>query len=115
MATIQYLTKDFTVQRRSTVVNPPGMTTPLFLGSKYDGEVIEISGVIQGSSYSDALSVINTLRAAVKTNEQITIGTGSWGTLPSGEQLTGKIERFVVAHRPASKYQRFNLSLKVYT
>jgi len=114
MATISFLNKDFATQRRHSVVHPPGMSTPLYLGSRYEGELVQVDGVIEGSSYDDAKSALESIRTFVKNNEEVTIG-GNIGTLPESEQITGKVERFSVAHRPATKYQRFSITLRMYT
>ena len=113
MAVVHILQKDYASQRRHSVVHPPGTSGPVYLGSRWDGDTVQITGVIVGSSYDDAKSTLDTIRALVKSQDQVTIGVDI-GTLAAAERVTGKIERLSANHSPVTRYQRFSMTLRVY-
>lgn len=80
-----------------------GAGSPLYLGSKFIGQEVIITGVVKGSDYDDAKTGLETLESECKGNEEKTI-----------LGVTGKIISLKTALKPASAYQPFTITLGVY-
>jgi hypothetical protein len=80
-----------------------GSSNPLYLGSKFVGQEVIISGVVKGSDYDDAKAGLETLESECKQNEEKTI-----------LNITGKIIKLKASLKPDSAYQPFTITLGVY-
>ncbi|MDF1565350.1 MAG: hypothetical protein P1V51_20095 [Deltaproteobacteria bacterium] len=89
-------------QREIIVVdNLPGRTTPLYLGSVLKGDVVTLSGWVTGTSYSDTMGQLTSLRATFDAQATMTIGA-----------YTGYVESFSHSDRPGKKSQRLTIRLR---
>ncbi|MFC1855031.1 hypothetical protein ACFL2A_00625 [Thermodesulfobacteriota bacterium] len=80
-----------------------GSQNPLYLGSKFIGQEVLISGVVKGSDYDDAKSGLEALEDECKLNEEKTV-----------MNITGKIIALKSMLKPGSSYQPFTITLGVY-
>ncbi len=80
-----------------------GSANPLYLGSKFIGQDVIITGVVKGSDYDDAKTGLEALESECKTSEEKTI-----------LGITGKIISLKSALKPGSSYQPFTITLGVY-
>ncbi len=80
-----------------------GSSNPLYLGSKFIGQEVIISGVVKGTDYADAKSGLEALESECKLNEEKTILS-----------VTGKIISLKTALKPDCAYQPFTITLGVY-
>ena len=80
-----------------------GSSNPLYLGSKFIGQEIIISGVVKGSDYDDAKTGLEALESECKQNEEKTI-----------LGITGKIISIKTELKPDSSYQPLSITLGVY-
>jgi hypothetical protein len=81
-----------------------GSSNPQYLGSKFMGQEMVISGVVKGTDYDDAKAGLESLEGDCKVNEEKTI-----------LNITGKIIEMRTALKPGSAYQPFTITLGVYT
>lgn len=80
-----------------------GSNHPLYLGSKFMGEEVIISGVVKGADYDDAKAGLQSLESQCKSDETMTV-----------LGITGKIISLKTSLKPASSYQPFTITLGVY-
>jgi len=80
-----------------------GATNPMYLGSKFIGQEVIITGVVKGSDYDDAKTGLESLESECKLNEEKTVLS-----------ITGKIISLKTALKPGSSYQPFVITLGVY-
>ena len=114
MAVVNVLTKGSNHRKTIySVDDAPGSTEPIYLGSKYIGETVQIGMLITGSSYEDARVYIETtLVGLFKANDIITIGPG--GDIDTlGISLTGKIESMTYGLKPVTSRQKVNMSFRL--
>jgi hypothetical protein len=77
---------------------------PLYLGSKYVGQEINIAGVVKGEDYADAKKGLEALENECKINEEMTI-----------MDMTGKLVKIKSSLKSGSAYQPFTITLGIYT
>lgn len=79
----------------------PGRSTPLYLGARYEGKELTLSGYVLGTSYSDAKSYLDTLESNFKNQESWTVG-----------DFTGYVQRFSYSLAPKAKSQKVAITLR---
>jgi hypothetical protein len=80
-----------------------GSSNQQYLGSRFMGKEIIISGVIKGNDYDDAKAGLETLETECKQNEEKTI-----------LNITGKIIELEASLNPGSSYHPFTITLGIY-
>lgn len=81
----------------------PGRTTPLYLGARYEGKDLQLSGYVKGTSYADAVALLASLEADFKAQEQWTVAG-----------FTGYVESFSYAQVPNARGHRVSITLRRY-
>jgi hypothetical protein len=96
-----------------SVDDAPGSTEPIFLGSKYAGESVQLGMLVTGATFAEAQTYIDTtLKALFKTQEIVEISpTGDIVAL--GVDITGKVEALSFSKKPNNRRQRVNMSFKL--
>jgi hypothetical protein len=79
----------------------PGHTTPLYLGARYEGKDIQLSGYVKGTSHADAKAFLASLEADFKAQEQWTVAG-----------FTGYVDSFAYSEVPNAKGHRVSITLR---